>query len=365
MTSQSEPGSRQARAGQSARPVKTRRPASPARLPTAMLDYWQGRMTCLSYTAPARPGSEKELFAGIKYDGRTVYFPLDSHRPETAAVRASEIYRTLTEEGWQAVRQRYVRQITWVVYWFTEPLACTYATLFTVTGPPGGAGKPIPPAGSALAVAVVEADAEVRRALEQAIQQMPGYTCVATTASARALLQPAGSPAGRPQLVLYNQRTLDLGVMTLRKQLESRWPGIIMLAFDIFGHSDEAFMSLTGMERGYFLRRRLPMRMLEPLEACRPMEEAGRKQLRPKLATYFQKLFSSPDHDRAGQTETAGTLSEREMEVLRCLCAGHTDKSLAAFLGISVWTAHAHIKKIFTKLGVHTRAEAVTHYLQR
>ena len=61
----------------------------------------------------------------------------------------------------------------------------------------------------------------------------------------------------------------------------------------------------------------------------------------------------------------SNTLSQRETEILRHLGAGQTDKTISTLLGISVWTVHAHVKSIFGKLGVHTRAEAVMRYLQK
>lgn len=53
------------------------------------------------------------------------------------------------------------------------------------------------------------------------------------------------------------------------------------------------------------------------------------------------------------------TLTKREREVLALLGQGLADKEIAAALGISPWTVHGHVKKIFERLGVRTRTEAV------
>src|SRR5438067_2417690 len=97
--------------------------------------YWEPRLLRGSFTTDARPNSQEELFARFEHDEHWTYFPLESSVPAKAAVRASEIYRLLIRSGWRAVCRRYVRQIIWAIFWFSEPLTCTYATLFTKLEP--------------------------------------------------------------------------------------------------------------------------------------------------------------------------------------------------------------------------------------
>src|SRR6187455_440428 len=67
-------------------------PANPA--------YWETRLLRGTFTAEARPGSEKELFVRFEHEGRWIYFPLESSVPAEAAIRACDIYRLLTASGW-------------------------------------------------------------------------------------------------------------------------------------------------------------------------------------------------------------------------------------------------------------------------
>jgi len=330
----------------------------------ADLAYWETRVLRQRYTAPTRPGSENELFARIEHDGQWVYFPLESHLPEKAAARAWTVYRTFANDGWNAVRKCYVRQIIWAIHWFTEPLACTYATLFTVLDHKSAVAKAPVSAVQSVPVALVEPEPEVSRGLEQCLNSIPGYACVQTAALAKQLLQQPASRARQPRLVLFNQHSLDLAADTFQQQLQTRWPGVIAMPFGIFGQSDELFTSVTGMDRGYFLRRRPPIRMLEPLAALWSTGSATPMQVRPQLQAYFQKLIVADAPDGAAAV-AAGALTQREAEILRLLGAGHTDKTISGLLGISVWTVHAHVKSVFEKLDVHTRAEAVMRYLQK
>jgi DNA-binding NarL/FixJ family response regulator len=69
---------------------------------------------------------------------------------------------------------------------------------------------------------------------------------------------------------------------------------------------------------------------------------------------------------RSGRhTDALAKLTPRENEVLLLLSKGGVDKEIAQAMGISVWTVHGHIKKIFERLNVRTRTEAVVRYLEK
>jgi len=331
---------------------------SPAVGPTpAVLAHWETRVLRLPYTSHARPGSENELFARINLYGQGAFFPLESHLPKKAAQRAWEIYCTLADSGWNAVRQRYVRQIVWAIYWFNEPLACTYATLFTIPGhKPDMAGSQAAKDKSGK-VALVEPEPEVLGSLEKCLNHIPGCQVVQSVSSAKELLQRPATRRNQPFLVLFNQCSLDPAADAFQRQLQIQWPGVIALPFRIFGYSDEIYMNMTGMDRGYFLRRRLPTQILEPLANLWQNKRITAAELSSHLRSYFQKLLQ--------EENPSVILTQREIEVLGLLGAGHTDKSISSLLGISVWTVHAHVKSIFKKFDVHTRAEAVMRHLQK
>ena len=112
---------------------------------------------------------------------------------------------------------------------------------------------------------------------------------------------------------------------------------------------------------GYLLKRTSPLRILEPLaDATGPLT---RESIAARIREYFQNLLtampigpSSPELSK---------LTAREHEILTLLSKGGVAKDIASTLGISLWTVHGHVKKIFEKLNVHTRTEAVVKFLQK
>jgi DNA-binding NarL/FixJ family response regulator len=85
--------------------------------------------------------------------------------------------------------------------------------------------------------------------------------------------------------------------------------------------------------------------------------------LAEQIKRYFQGLFELPVTGEP--LRDLADLTNREHEILICLSKGFTDKEIADALSISVWTVHGHVKRVFEKLGVHSRTEAVIKYLQK
>ncbi|MGZ9161277.1 MAG: helix-turn-helix domain-containing protein, partial [Candidatus Limnocylindrales bacterium] len=81
----------------------------------------------------------------------------------------------------------------------------------------------------------------------------------------------------------------------------------------------------------------------------------------------FRELGAAPDLARvdaltgSGDDSRPGGLSPREVEVLRAVAAGHTNREIGAELGLSERTIDRHVSNIYTKLGVSSRAAATAY----
>jgi DNA-binding NarL/FixJ family response regulator len=122
------------------------------------------------------------------------------------------------------------------------------------------------------------------------------------------------------------------------------------------------FVSTPGGASGDLVKRVKPERLLEPILNVASRSELMTDELLLRVKYYFQELLQlHSSHDNSA----LANLTRRESEVLALLSKGCVDKEIAQAMGISVWTVHGHIKKIFEQLNVRTRTEAVIRYLEK
>jgi DNA-binding NarL/FixJ family response regulator len=122
------------------------------------------------------------------------------------------------------------------------------------------------------------------------------------------------------------------------------------------------FVSTPGGAEGYLLKRVNPSNLLDPVLQVGKIYEASAEDHFTAVRLFFKSLL----RPRTGQNADAlAKLTKRENEVLLLLSKGCVDKEIAQAMSISVWTVHGHIKKIFERLSVRTRTEAVIRYLEK
>jgi DNA-binding NarL/FixJ family response regulator len=241
-----------------------------------------------------------------------------------------------------------------------DPLACTYATLFTE---PAGRdshrrGRAVPDAAGL--VCVVEGDEGVRRAVASCVAIQLDARDVATLSTAEEVLQLGGHL--RPALVLLNRSLPDMAGGECAEKLRAAYPQVPAVTYAIYDDSDQLFLSFAGVGAGYILRRRPPALLLEPLGPVGSKRTLSPDELARRVRRYFQGFF---DEVPMRDIPAMARLTPREQETLEYLSKGYIDKEVAQRLGISAWTVHGHLQSIFRKLEVHTRTEAVVKYLQK
>ena len=99
--------------------------------------------------------------------------------------------------------------------------------------------------------------------------------------------------------------------------------------------------------------------------ACRALgdEEGARLELE-STRELFTELAATPDLRQVDSLEAPGGLSAREIQVLRLVAAGMTNRAIAAELYLSERTVHRHISNIFGRIGVNSRAAAAAYAAQ-
>lgn len=326
--------------------------------------FWRPRLVIRKYTSGLGPMLERELSVRIEHREIAQNFPLGTENPELAAIQAAQIYEALLLTDWPTVKLRYAREITLAIFWSSNPLACTYTTLYTIVNELNGSTAiPLPnrfPHRVAdRRIIIADGDITMARALVFWIERAFPNLRVEIASSPDAALEMMGQ---RKSAMLLVSRDLP-DARRLLDQTARTDCRFVVFTYGAFEHSDAIFASFTGVSGGYLLRRRPPMLLLEPVRTMLLGRSISPDEANRQVKKYFQALFQSSSV--TGKPDNVVSLTVREQQILDHLSHGCLYKEIATKLNISIWTVHAHLKRIYDKLEVHTRTEAVVKYLQR
>jgi DNA-binding NarL/FixJ family response regulator len=131
--------------------------------------------------------------------------------------------------------------------------------------------------------------------------------------------------------------------------LRQNSPGIRVIMLTVFEQDENIFKALAAGAYGYLVKRTPPPKILD---AIREVMEGGS----PMSAHIARKVVAS-----FHQASTI-TLSPQERDVLSRLAQGHTYARIATDMGITIHTVRNYIRRIYEKLEVHSRTEAVAKF---
>jgi DNA-binding NarL/FixJ family response regulator len=195
-----------------------------------------------------------------------------------------------------------------------------------------------------ISVAIVEDDDEIRSLFELLIDRSPGFSCKLVFSNCESALEPIKKQL--PDVVLMDIGLPGMnGIEGIRKLKESI-PGTDFIMLTIREDEEAIFQSLCAGATGYLMKDTAPVRLLA---AIQEVHEGG-SPMSPGIARTITRSF---------QQQSLSVLTERETEILAKLCEGHNYNTIAQSLFISGHTVRAHIKNIYRKLHVSSRAEVV------
>ena len=204
-----------------------------------------------------------------------------------------------------------------------------------------------------ITVAIVEDDAALRETLARYVDTQ-GFRCVSSYGSAEDALREL--PKFSPDVVLMDINLPRKNGIQCVGELKGLAPSSKCIILTAFEDADLIFQALTAGALGYLLKGVRPARLLDSIREVHQGGSPMSSQIARKVVAYFQRPRAQP---------LAGAqLSEREKEVLECLAKGLLYKQIAAQMGISMATVRTYTQRIYEKLHVHTRTEAVVKYLQ-
>lgn len=204
-------------------------------------------------------------------------------------------------------------------------------------------------------VAIVDDDVPARQILASWISRAEGFLCVSEQDSAEGALR--ALPAVQPAIVLMDINLPGLSGIEAVRRLKPLLPGTQFVMLTVYEDADHIFDALAAGAVSYLLKR-TPRDEL--LAALRDVTQGGS----PMSSNIARKVVQSFQQTRAAGA-SAETLSPRELEVLDLLARGYLYKEIAESLGVSLATVNTYIRRIYEKLHVHSRAQAVAHYTGR
>jgi DNA-binding NarL/FixJ family response regulator len=206
-----------------------------------------------------------------------------------------------------------------------------------------------------ITVSIVEDNDQLRATLARVIGRADGFECLNQYPSAEAALE--GLPKDCPNVALMDINLPGMNGVECVRRLKQLVPQLQIIMLTVYEDTENIFNALAAGASGYLLKRTTSA---ELLDAIRDVQKGGS----PMTTHIARKVVQSFQKSEASSQATE-SLSQREQEVLDCLSQGFLYKEIAEKLGISYETVHTYIRRIYEKLQVRTRTEAVAKFLRR
>lgn len=203
-----------------------------------------------------------------------------------------------------------------------------------------------------ITVSIVEDDAPLRDILSEWIRGAEGFKCVGMHENAEVAL--AGLPQESPSVVLMDINMPGMSGIECVRRLKPQMPGTQFVMLTVYEDPDHIFKALSSGASGYLLKRTPRAELLAALKDVHAGGSPMSSNIARKIVQSFQRFNSSPAEP--------DNLSPREREVLESLARGYLYKEIADLLHISVPTVNTHIRRIYEKLHVRSRSQAVAKF---
>lgn len=205
-----------------------------------------------------------------------------------------------------------------------------------------------------ISIVVIDDDDSLRKILSGWIQEAEGFACVGAFPDAESAIAEVAS--FRPDVALVDINLPGLSGIECVRELKPLIPGTQFVMLTVYEDSDHIFAALSAGATGYLLKHTTREDLLSSVLEV----HAGGSPMTSNIA---RKVVQSLQRSKP-QRNPAEELSKRENEVLVLLAQGYLYKEIADNLGISFQTVNTYIRRIYEKLHVHSRSQAVALFAQ-
>jgi DNA-binding NarL/FixJ family response regulator len=207
---------------------------------------------------------------------------------------------------------------------------------------------------SQVRVAIIEDQRPIREGLAALIDGTEGFRCTGAFRSMEDALE--GIPGGLPDVALVDLGLPGMSGIEGIRILRERHPQVHLLVLTVYDDDDRIFDALCAGAAGYLVKKTPPASLMQAVRDA----AAGGSPISPEIARKVVALFR--EFRPPGRADYG--LTPHETRLLGFLVEGHNYKTAASELGVSVNTISFHMRRVYEKLQVHSKSEAVAKALR-
>jgi DNA-binding NarL/FixJ family response regulator len=204
-----------------------------------------------------------------------------------------------------------------------------------------------------ITVCIVEDDAGLRESISGYIDASPGFECLGAYGTAEEAL--VEIPIRKPKIAVVDINLPGMNGIQCVKNLTGLLPGLQIMMLTVYEDTNQIFDALAAGASGYMLKSTRPEKLLD---AIREVHQGG-----SPMTSHIARKVVQAFKPAASAAPLVNQLSAREQEVLALLSQGCPYKEIATSMGLGLGTVRTYIQRIYEKLHVQCRTDAVVKYL--
>jgi two-component system, NarL family, response regulator LiaR len=166
----------------------------------------------------------------------------------------------------------------------------------------------------------------------------------------------AQAAALKPDVILMDLVMPEMDGIEATRRITAEQPGTRILVLTSFAADDKVFPAVKAGALGYLLKDSTPGQLLESIRQV----YRGEPSLEPSIARKVLQELSRPGQGK----QTTEPLTERELDVLRLIAQGMSNREIAAKIFVAEWTVRSHVSNILGKLHLASRTQAALYALR-
>jgi len=210
-----------------------------------------------------------------------------------------------------------------------------------------------------ITVGIVEDDLEIRTGLQKYLSHQPGFLCEIASASVEEFLSQS-TQVEFPDVILSDIGLPGMSGIDGMRLIKEDHPETDIIMLTVYDDWQKIFDSLRAGASGYLIKNTPLTEIKRSIETVRN----GGSVMSPEIARKVMEHFSSPSAGRTQKGKPESLLTPKEKEIVIGLVDGLSYKLLADRMDISIDTIRFHIKNVYKKLHVNSKAEVISKSLR-